>query len=153
MNGLTRGPVVLQFASSILNRQISTFTPRNCSHLTDDISKGTFLNGNIWTLIEISLWLFLCVLKTMSQHFSDNSLAPNWCQTVIWTNDGSIHWPIYVSHDLNKLRPEQFGRHLQTFFTKCICLEQKFYILIQISFMSVPSDYLFQLKINQHWSK
>ena len=34
---------------------------------------------------------------------SDNGLAPNRRQAIIWTNDGLIYWHIYASLSLNEL--------------------------------------------------
>ena len=34
---------------------------------------------------------------------SDNGLAPNMWQAIIWTNDGLIYWGIYTSLSLNEL--------------------------------------------------
>ena len=34
---------------------------------------------------------------------SDNGLAPNMWQAIIWTNDGLIYWGIYASLSLNEL--------------------------------------------------
>ena len=35
---------------------------------------------------------------------SDNTLAPNRRQAIIWTNDGPVYWRIYASLGLNKLK-------------------------------------------------
>ena len=34
---------------------------------------------------------------------SDNGLAPNRRQAIIWTNDGPGYWRLYASLDLNEL--------------------------------------------------
>ena len=34
---------------------------------------------------------------------SDNGLAPNRQQTIIWTNDGIVYWGTYASLGLNEL--------------------------------------------------
>ena len=43
--------------------------------------------------------LFLRVQLTIAQHWfgSDNGLAPNRRQAIIWTNADSIHWRIYAA--------------------------------------------------------
>ena len=43
-----------------------------------------------------SNWQYSCI-------GSDNGLAPNRCQAIIWTNDGIVYWCIYVSLSLNEL--------------------------------------------------
>ena len=34
---------------------------------------------------------------------SDNGLSPNRQQAIIWTNEGLVYWPMYVSLGLNEL--------------------------------------------------
>ena len=38
---------------------------------------------------------------------SDNGLAPNRRQAIIWSNVGMVHWRIYVSLSLNELRSRE----------------------------------------------
>ena len=35
---------------------------------------------------------------------SDNGLAPNRCQAIIWTNDSLVYWCIYVTLELDELK-------------------------------------------------
>ena len=47
------------------------------------------------------------VQSIISQHGTDNGLAPNMWQAIIWINDGLIYWSIftYASLGLNELTP------------------------------------------------
>ena len=83
----------------------STFRPRqNGCNFTDDIFKGIFLNRNFWTSNNISL---KCVIYGLYWQYaimgSDNGLAPNRHQVIIWTNDGVVYWCLYASVNVNEL--------------------------------------------------
>ena len=73
---------------------------QNDRHFAENILKN-WCNKNCHILIPLSLKLFS---KAPINHiFSDNGLAPNRQQAIIWTNDGRVYWCIYVSPDLNWL--------------------------------------------------
>ena len=65
---------------------------------------NTFLE---WTCLHFD-WNFteVCSQGSIEQYASigsDNGLAPNRRQAIIWTNDGLIWWRIYASLGLNEL--------------------------------------------------
>ena len=92
---------------------------------------------------------------------SDNGLAPNRQQAVIWTNDGLVYWCIYssfclneftlldyqvlnpgdlilrVHHSANPSPPGHDGCHFEDDIFRCIFVNEKFGILIKILLMFV----------------
>ena len=57
----------------------------------------SFLYENCCIFIRISLLCFFkCPIK-ICQHWSDNGLAPNRLQAIIWTIDGLFYWRICVT--------------------------------------------------------
>ena len=81
------------------NTLFSTLRWRQNGHpFADNIFKCIFLNESLHRLI----------LQSSSEHLtsigSDNGLAPNRRQAIIWTNDNPVYWCIYAaSHCLNEL--------------------------------------------------
>ena len=66
-------------------------------HLPDDIFKCIFVNENVW--ISINIWQACC--WQYSSIGSDNGLAPNRRQAIIWTNDVTDCRRTYASLYLN----------------------------------------------------
>ena len=94
------------------------------------------LNSN-WYLIEIcSSWFnWQCVVIG-----SDNGLAPNRRQAIIWTNDGLVYWRIGVARPqwVNTLRPRQNGRRFADNTFKRILVNENVIISTKISLKFVP---------------
>ena len=64
---------------------------QNGHHFADDIFKCIFLNENVWILIKISVKFV--PEDPVNKYYSigsDNGLAPNRQQAIIWTNGGLI---------------------------------------------------------------
>ena len=77
---------------------LNTLRPRqNGRHFADDIFNCIFLNENFW-ISNISL---KCVPYGLIEKYvivgSDNGLAPNKRQAIIWSNGGLVYWRIYAS--------------------------------------------------------
>ena len=75
---------------------------------------------------------------TNIQHYPK---AINRGQAIIWTNDGLVHWHIYVLLSLDEfktLKPRQNGRHFPDNIFQCIFLNENVWILIKISLKFVP---------------
>ena len=89
-----------------MNWGINTLRPtQNGCHYADDTFKCIFLNENFkfkWNFINI------CSLWSNWQYGSigsDNGLAPNRRQAIIWTNVGMFYWRINASLGLKGLMP------------------------------------------------
>ena len=84
---------------------LNKLRPRqNGRHFADDNSKCIFLNENVYISIKISMIFFS--YGSNWQHSiigSDNGLAPNRRQAIIWTNDGLCCRRIYVLIGLSEL--------------------------------------------------
>ena len=101
---------------------LNTLRPRQDGrYFADDIFECIFLNENFCTLIKISL---KSVRKRQIDNNpvlgSDNGLAPNRRQAIIWTNDGVVWWRIYAFIGLNELDNWvifQMWSHFLTMFT------------------------------------
>ena len=65
--------------------------------LADNIFKHIFLKESDKIIFELHWNLFPGVQLTINQIGSGNDLAPNRWQAIIWTNDGPVHWCIYVA--------------------------------------------------------
>ena len=68
---------------------------------------------------------------------SDKGSVPGRQQAIIRTNGGLVYWYIYAS--LNSSPPGQNGCHFADDIFKCIFMNEKFSILIQISLKFVPT--------------
>ena len=74
---------------------------QNVCHLANNIFKCPSLNENFWINISLkcsspSNWQYVII-------GSDNGLAQNRQQAIIWTNDGLVCWCIYALLGLNEL--------------------------------------------------
>ena len=71
---------------------------------------------------------------------SDNGLAPNRRQAIIWTNDGLVYWRIGVARPqwVNTLRPRQNGRRFADHTFKRILVNENVIISTKISLKFVP---------------
>ena len=66
---------------------IKSFPPgQNGRHFADDIFRCNSVNEKFIFWLKFHWSLFLSVQLTISQHWSDNGLAPNRRQAIIWTN-------------------------------------------------------------------
>ena len=83
---------------------INTLRPvQDDHHFADDISKCIFVNEYL-ILIKFSLKFVRKVpIKRLTSIGSDNGLAANRRQTIIWNNDGSVYWRMYASLGFNDL--------------------------------------------------
>ena len=84
----------------------STLGPKqNDHHFAEDILKCIFSNENACKVIQFSLMFVLngSINNKWSIIGTDNGLAPNRRQAIIWTIDGIVYWRIYVSPGLNVL--------------------------------------------------
>ena len=63
--------------------------------------KLTFVTENMWTLIEISL--FVCFQLTIWQHCLGSGLTPNRPQDSVWTNVGQFSWRNYALLDFRNI--------------------------------------------------
>ena len=68
--------------------------------LSDGVFKFVFLPENC----SILIWISQESNQNLTIVGSDNGLAPNRCQAIIWTNDGPSYWGIYASLRLDELR-------------------------------------------------
>ena len=108
--------------------ELSTILYIHLTHCGRDkmaaISHTTFSNAFSWMkTYEFQLkfhWsLFPRVHLTYSIIGSDNSLAPNRRQAIIWTNDGLCFWCIFTSLGLGELthtRPRDMARSRPPFW-------------------------------------
>ena len=105
---------------------------------------GTYLS-EIWIQIQFSLkkidW------KMLSGKWRPSCLGLNvlmaWhntcrCQAISCTNHDSVHWCIYITKHLNLSLPGRNGHHFADDIFRCILVNEKFYILINISLNFVP---------------
>ena len=85
--------------------RFNTLRPRqNGRHFPDDIFKFILFDENVWVLIKISLKC--CSYGSSYQYSSiasDNGLAPNRRQAIIWTKGDPVQWRIYASPGHNEL--------------------------------------------------
>ena len=88
--------------NQIWTRCVNTLTPRqNGRHFPDDTFKGIFLNESV----EFSSkFIPQCSSDDTTSIGSDNGLAPNRRQAIIWPNGCPLYWPIYASLGLKVLR-------------------------------------------------
>ena len=96
----------------------NTLRPRqNQRHFADDIFKLIFLDEYCGIWFEFHWHLFPTTQLQQASIGSDNGLAPDRRQAIIWTNDNIIHWHththtyiyIYASLSLNELRHNCFS--------------------------------------------
>ena len=92
---------------------INTLRPiQNGCHFADNVFKCIFLNENFWISNNISLKCVPC--GQIDNISSDNGLAPNRREAIIWTNNGLVNLRIYASHGLNEWTHWSLG-NLYTF--------------------------------------
>ena len=72
------------------------------SLFANDFFKCFFFNENKWISIEICTDVWTSECNWYSSIGSDNGLAPNKQQAIIWGNDGLVCWHM-LSLALNKL--------------------------------------------------
>ena len=90
--------------SNFLYISINTLRPRQDDQRFPDIFKCTFLNENVWISIKISLkFLPKGSINQYPSNGSNNGLAPNSQQAIIWTNGNLDYSLIYASFGLNEL--------------------------------------------------
>ena len=84
---------------------LNTLRPRqNDRHFADSIFKCIFLNENFRISNKISLkFVPKGPIKQYSSTGSDNGLAPNRRQAIIWINDRQCWRRLYASLGLNEL--------------------------------------------------
>ena len=76
---------------------------QNGQNFVDDNFKYIFSNENLWITNTISLKY---VPQSTSQYVGtgyDNGLVLNGWQSLIWSNDDTVHWCTYASSGLNEL--------------------------------------------------
>ena len=85
-------------------RCVNTLRPRqNDRHFADYIFKRIFFNEILWILGKISSRYVPCGSNWQySSIASDNGVAPNRRQAIIWSNSGMFCWCIYASLGLNE---------------------------------------------------
>ena len=139
----------------------------NGFHFPEDIFKCNFLNEKIHILIKVSLkFVPMGPFNKIPKIGSDNGLMPSRQQAIIWTNDGLVYWWIDALLALNELieskvdlhlifslasawhvlmlfifnssPPGQNGRRFADDVFKCIFVNEKICILIEISLKFVP---------------
>ena len=85
---------------------LDTLRPRqNGRHFADDICKGIYLNENFSILHKN--FTAICSLGSNRHNgsiVSDDGLAPNRRQAIIWTNVDMLYWRIYAPLGLNELK-------------------------------------------------
>ena len=83
------------------------------SHFADDIFKHIYLNENHFISVEFSLKIFSWGSNYQYTSIgSDNGLALNRRQAIIWTKGGLVYWHMYASLGLNELSPVAGSLHL-----------------------------------------
>ena len=53
---------------------------------------------------------------TITHTGSDNGLAPNWWQAILWTNADAIHWRIYAALGRDELNDDTRSFHFDDLF-------------------------------------
>ena len=103
-----------------------------------------FSNAFSWKIIVI--WFkFLWRLRSHWQISIGSGYGLAW-QTISWTSDNLIHSSMhdieYITrfHCVNSSSPGQNGRHFPDDIFKCVFMNEKFCILIQISLKFVTKD-------------
>ena len=84
----------------------NTLRPRqNGCHFAEGIFKCISLNENfrIWNKISLK-YVPKGEIENMATFLSDNGLAPNRRQAIIWSNVGMLYWCINGSLGLNVLK-------------------------------------------------
>ena len=89
-------------------RPINTLQPTQNGWHFSDIFQCIFLNENVWILTTI--WLKFVPNWQKCSIVSDNGLAVNRQQAIIWTNEGLSWWLIYASLGLNEIITYQSQR-------------------------------------------
>ena len=90
--------------SLTLKTSINPLRQKENSHLfADDVFICIILNENSWISNNISLKYVPYGLIDNVIIGSDNGLASNRRQAIIWTNNGLVYWRIYASLGLNEL--------------------------------------------------
>ena len=67
---------------------------QNCRHITDSIFKYICLNENFQISYKILLKYVPQGNWQLANIVSDNCIAPNRQQAIMWTHDDPLHWPI-----------------------------------------------------------
>ena len=86
-----------------ITEMITLGTRQNEFHFAHGICKHIFLNWYLRMSSKLHWRLLSSVQLTISPIGSDNGLAPNWRQAVIWTKDDLVHRRIYTLLGLDKL--------------------------------------------------
>ena len=78
-------------------------------HFANTISKCIFLYQKFWIQSKLFHWGFFFRFQLTLNLGSDNGLAPNRRQAIIWTNGDLVCWRIYVSIGLDALYVSYWG--------------------------------------------